>query len=68
MICVLLCCTSKSNSSYFFVSTCKLFMIMNNEGGLKGGTNPAKLHSLKKQITITLRYDPLTVFQKIKNH
>ena len=43
-------------------------MIMNNEGGLKGGTNPAKLHSLKKQITITLRYDPLTVFQKIKNH
>ena len=49
MICVLLC-----NSSYFFVSTCKLFMIMNNEGGLKGGTNPAKLHILKNQITIIL--------------
>ena len=68
MICVLLCCTSKSNSSYFFVSTCKLLMIMNNEGGLKGGTNPAKLHSLKNQITITLfKIWPTYCFSKAKS-
>ena len=43
-------------------------MIMNNEGGLKGGTNPAKLHSLKNQITIILfKIWPTNRFSKAKS-